>query len=288
MKWFQERLFPGFSQRIAVTDCLLEKQTQFQKIQIFETAVFGKVMALDNAIQITERDNHIYHEMLVHVPMFAHGDVKDVLIVGGGDGGCLREALKHPVDSVMMVEIDSEIVELSRRFFPEVSGGAFLDDRADILIDDAYRYLAEERRRFDLILIDSTDPVGPAARLFTQEFYQRCFLRLRDSGMIVIQSGSPPFRTESTEADARPFLSVFGQLQDYIAPVPSYPMGMIALRGASMAGDSLSPCIETIRARVEKQAITTKHYEPGTHRAAFELLRGGGALVGAGQKALSL
>ena len=196
MKWFQEQLYPGFSQRIAVTDCLLEKQTQIQKVQIFETPVFGKVLVLDNAIQITERDNHIYHEMLVHVPMFAHGDVKDVLIVGGGDGGCLREALKHPVDSVTMVEIDSEVVELSRRFFPAVSGGAFLDDRADVLIDDAYRYLAEERRRFDLILIDSTDPVGAAARLFTQEFYQRCFLRLRSSGMIVIQSGSPPFRTE--------------------------------------------------------------------------------------------
>ena len=288
MKWFQEELYPGFSQRIAVTDCLLEKQTQFQKIQIFETPVFGKVLALDNAIQLTERDNHIYHEMLVHVPMFAHGDVKDVLIVGGGDGGCLREVLKHPVDSATIVEIDSEVVELSRRFFPEVSGGAFLDDRADILIDDAYRYLAEEKRRFDLILIDSTDPIGAAARLFTEEFYQRCSLRLRSSGMIVIQSGSPPFRTESTEADARPFTSVFGQLQDYIAPVPSYPMGMIALRGASMTGDSLSPCIETVRARFEKLAITTKYYEPGTHRAAFELLRGGGALVAAGQKALSL
>lgn len=109
---------------------MLEWQAQFQKIQIFETPVFGKVLALDNAIQITERDNHIYHEMLAHVPMFAHGNVKDVLIVGGGDGGCLREVLKHPVDSATMVEIDSEVVELSRRFFPEVSGGAFLDDRA--------------------------------------------------------------------------------------------------------------------------------------------------------------
>ena len=130
--------------------------------------------------------------------------------------------------------------------------------------------------------------MGAAAKLFTQEFYQRCFLRLRSSGMIVMQSGSPPFRTESTEADARPFLSVFGQLQDYIAPVPSYPMGMIALRGASMAGDSLSPCTESIRARVEKLAISTKYYEPGTHRAAFELLRGGRAMVVAGQQTLSL
>ena len=106
--------------------------------------------------------------------------------------------------------------------------------------------------------------------------------------MIVIQSGSPPFRTESTEVDARSFMSVFGQLQDYIAPVPSYPMGMIALWGASMAGDSLSPCIETIRARVEKHAIKTKYYEPGAHRAAFELLRGGRVMVAAGQQALLL
>ena len=226
MKWFLEQLYPGFSQRIAVTDLLLERQTQFQKIQIFETPVFGKVLALDNAIQITERDNHIYHEMLVHVPMFAHGDVKDVLIVGGGDGGCLRETLKHPVNSVTMVEIDSEVVELSRCFFPEVSGDAFLDDRADILIDDAYRYLAEEKQRFDLILIDSTDPIGAAARLFTQEFYQRCFLRLRSSGMMVVQSGSPPFRTGSTEADAKPFMSVFGQFQ--LSDGDDCPQGRVA------------------------------------------------------------
>lgn len=288
MKWFQEQLYPGFSQSIAVTHCLFEKQTQIQKVQIFDAPVFGRVLVLDNAIQITERDNHIYHEMLVHVPMFAHGDVRDVLIVGGGDGGCLRETLKHPVDSVTMVEIDSEVVELSRRFFPEVSGGAFQDDRADIVIDDAYRYVAEEKRRFDLILVDSTDPFGTANKLFTQEFYQRCYLRLRRSGMIVIQSGSPPFWTESTEAAARPFMSVFGQLQDYIAPVPSYPMGMIVLRGASMTGASLSPCIETIRARVEKQAIETRYYEPGRHRAVFELLRGGRARVAAKQQALLL
>lgn len=284
MKWFQEELYPGFSQHIAVTDYLLERQTQFQKVQIFETPVFGRVLALDNAIQITERDNHIYHEMLVHVPMFAHGGVKDVLIVGGGDGGCLHEALKHPVDSVTMVEIDGEIIELARQFFPEVSNGAFLDDRADIVIDDAYRYLAGEKRRFDLILIDSTDAVGAAEKLFTQEFYQECFLRLRDSGMIVFQSGSPPFRSEWSKADVRPFMSVFGQCQNYVAPVPSYPMGMITLMGASVAGDTLSPCIETIRARVGKHAITTKYYEPGTHRAAFELLPGDGAMVTAGQQ----
>lgn len=275
MKAFHEHLYPGFSQLLDVTECLIEKQTPFQKIQIFETPVFGRVLALDDAIQITERDNHIYHEMLVHVPMFAHGSVKDVLIVGGGDGGSLKEALKHPVDSVTMVELDGEVVDLARRFFPDVSGNAFQDDRADILIDDAYSYLAEEKRRFDLILVDSTDPVGVAAPLFTREFYQRCFWRLRSSGMIVVQSGSPPFRTEATETKAKPFISVFGQLQKYIAPVPSYPMGMIVLNGASMAGGSLSPCVDSIRSRIDKQPITTRYYRPETHKAAFELLRGG-------------
>lgn len=286
MKWFQENLHGGFAQRLAVTECLLEKQTPFQKVQIFETPVFGRVLALDDAIQLTERDNHIYHEMLVHVPVFAHGDVKDVLIVGGGDGGCLREALKHPVKSVTMVEVDSEVVELSRRFFPDVCGDAFQDDRADIVIDDGYKYLAEETRAFDLILVDSTDPVGSAAPLFTSEFYRRCFKRLRNSGMIVIQKGVPPFWSETTDAETKPFISVFGQPQDYVAAVPSYPMGMLTLRGASRAGDTLSPCIETIRARVEKQSIATKHYEPETHRAAFELLRGGASRVRSVQRAL--
>lgn len=274
MKWFQEQLYPGFSQHLAVTECLIEKQTPFQKIQIFETPVFGRVLALDGAIQITERDNHIYHEMLVHVPMFAHGNVRDVLIVGGGDGGSLKEVLKHSVDSVTMVEIDDEVIELSRRFFPDVSGDSFRDDRADILIEDAHRYLAEEKRRFDLILVDSTDPVGVAAPLFTHEFYQRCLDRIRSSGMIVVQSGSPPFRAEAADVKAKPFMSVFRQLQKYIAPVPSYPMGMIALNGASVTGDSLSPSIDSIRRRIEEQPITTRHYRPETHRAAFELLQG--------------
>lgn len=274
MKWFQEQLYPGFSQRLAVTECLIEKQTPFQKIQVFETPFFGRVLALDGAIQITERDSHIYHEMIVHVPMFAHGNVRDVLIVGGGDGGSLKEVLKHSVDSVTMVEIDNEVIELSRRFFPDVSGDSFRDDRADILIDDAHRYLAEEKRRFDLILVDSTDPVGVAVQLFTHEFYQRCLDRLRSSGMIVVQSGSPPFRTEETDMKAKPFMSVFGQLQKYIAPVPSYPMGMIVLNGASTAGDSLSLCIDSIRRRIEEQPITARYYRPETHRAAFELLQG--------------
>ena len=272
MKFFKEDLLGGFSQHLVVTKCLLEKHTLFQKVQIFETPVFGRVLALDDAVQLTDRDNHIYHEMLVHVPMFAHGSVKDVLIVGGGDGGCLREALKHPVESVTMVELDSEVVDLSRRFFPDVSGDAFDDDRANLVIDDGYKYLEEEVRSFDLILVDSTDPVGSALPLFTNEFYRRCFKRLRESGVIVIQKGLPPLWSEEADAGAQSFISVFGKSQDYIAPVPSYPMGMITLRAASMAGQSLSPCIETIRARVNELSIETKHYRPETHRAAFELL----------------
>src|SRR4051794_16361452 len=174
MKSFQERLYDHYSQVLTIDSVLHQSRTEFQEVLIFENRLFGKVLALDGVVQLTERDNHIYHEMIAHVPLMAHGSAKDVLIIGGGDGGTLREGLKHRVMSATLVELDGEVIDLSRRFLPEVSGGAFDDPRANVLVMDGTRYIAEAKKRFDVIIIDSTDPMGPGEPLFTAAFYEAC------------------------------------------------------------------------------------------------------------------
>ena len=161
MTWFHEKLYEHHAQRLSMETTLYHWRTEFQDVLIFENAIFGKVLVLDGVVQVTERDNHIYHEMIAHVPLIAHGSARNVLIIGGGDGGTLKEVLKHPVESATLVELDGEVIDLSRRYLPKVSDGAFSDPRANVLVMDGTRFVAETQEKFDAIIIDSTDPVGP-------------------------------------------------------------------------------------------------------------------------------
>ena len=161
MMWFHENLYEHHAQRLSMETTLYHWRTEFQDVLIFENAIFGKVLVLDGVVQLTERDNHIYREMIAHVPLIAHGLARNVLIIGGGDGGTLKEVLKHPVESATLVELDGEVIDLSRRYLPKVSNGAFSDPRANVLVMDGTRFVAETQEKFDAIIIDSTDPVGP-------------------------------------------------------------------------------------------------------------------------------
>ena len=198
MTWFHEKLYEHHAQRLSMETTLYHWRTEFQDVLIFENAIFGKVLVLDGVVQLTERDNHIYHEMIAHVPLIAHGSARNVLIIGGGDGGTLKEVLKHPVESATLVELDGEVIDLSRRYLPKVSDGAFSDPRANVLVMDGTRFVAETQEKFDAIIIDSTDPVGPGEALFTAAFYRACRTRLRPGGMIAVQSGAPFYQTEGT------------------------------------------------------------------------------------------
>lgn len=161
-EWVSETLHAGYQQRFEVSKVLYSEKTEFQDMVIFENPKFGRVLVLDGVIQTTEKDEFIYHEMMVHTPMLANGAAKRVLIIGGGDGGCLREALRHPgVGKVTMVEIDPTVVELSRKYLPGHSDGAFDDPRTDLVIADGLKYVAESDEKFDVIIVDSTDPIGP-------------------------------------------------------------------------------------------------------------------------------
>jgi spermidine synthase len=159
MKAFQEKLHEHHSQVFTVDAVLHQSRTAFHDVLVFENRLFGRVLVIDGALQLTERDNHIYHEMVAHVPLMAHGSAKCVLVIGGGDGGTLKEVLKHPVAHVVLVDIDPAVIELSKRFFPALSRAAFEDPRVSIVVGDGARYVARAGEKFDTIIVDSTDPV---------------------------------------------------------------------------------------------------------------------------------
>src|SRR5690606_27037796 len=185
-----ETLHDGWGQTLRVDEVLFELDSGHQHLLIFRNAMFGTVLALDGVVQTTEKDEFIYHEMLTHVPIVSHGACRKVLIIGGGDGGILREVCRHPaVTSITQVEIDPAVIELSRKYLPNHSRGAFDDPRLTLVIDDGVRFVQECGERFDVIISDSTDPHGPAEALFTSPFYAGVKRCLEPDGIFVAQNG---------------------------------------------------------------------------------------------------
>jgi spermidine synthase len=272
MNSFHERPCDHHSQVFTVDAVLHRGRTGFQDVLVFENRLFGRVLALDGVVQLTERDNHIYHEMIAHVPLMAHGKAERVLIIGGGDGGTLKEVLKHPVKQVVLVEIDPDVMELSKRYFPEVSGGAFEDQRASVIVGDGLKYVAKSDERFDVIIIDSTDPVGPGEQLFTTPFYRDCRRLLRPNGQLSLQSGAPFFMPAQLEGVCRRLASSFDAVRTFLAPVPTYAAGMLALVAAGQSFNALAPSIEVLRERFQRLELKTHYYRPEVHRAAFTLM----------------
>jgi spermidine synthase len=175
MKHFKETLYDSIAQEFRIDKLYFESTTGKQHLMIFHNAVLGRVMTLDGVVQTTEADEFIYHEMMAHVPIFAHGAAKRVLIIGGGDGGMLREVVRHAgVERIVQVEIDAKVVEMAKTYLPNHSQGAFDDDRVEIVIADGLEYVRDTAERFDVIISDSTDPIGPGEALFTENFYSHC------------------------------------------------------------------------------------------------------------------
>jgi spermidine synthase len=271
MNSFQERLYEHHSQVFTVDAVLHRSRTAFQDVLVFENRLFGRVLVLDGVVQLTERDNHIYHEMIAHVPLMAHGLAQRVLIVGGGDGGTLQEVLKHAVEQVVLVELDREVIEISKRFFPEVSRGAFEDLRASVIVADGGQFVAETDAKFDVIIVDSTDPVGAGEQLFTTAFYRRCRQLLLPGGMITVQSGAPFYQPLQLEGVCKRLSPSFSAVRPFLAPVPTYAGGMLALVGAGERHKALRPSVKILRERFERLQLDTRYYTPEVHRAAFTL-----------------
>jgi len=269
--WFREDLYPSVSQNFARQTLLYEGDTDFQHVEIFENQALGRVMALDGIVQTTERDEFIYHEMMTHVPVFAHGDVRRVLIIGGGDGGVLREVLRHPVERVTMVDIDGQVIALSKEFLPSLSAGAFDDPRAEVIVGDGVQFVADADGQFDVVIIDSTDPIGPGEGLFTRSFYQRCAAILADGGIVITQNGVPYFQAEELTRTSQRFDGVFANFGFYVVAVPTYYGGFMALGWGSNSRDLAQPLEPTRLKQIQAAGLETRYYNAAIHQGAFAL-----------------
>ncbi len=190
--WMREPLHKHYAQSLSVDNMLYDSETDHQRIKVFENGTFGRILTLDDVVQTTEGDNFVYHEMLTHVPILAHGAAKRVLIIGGGDGGMAREVLRHTsVNHVTMVEIDAGVVEFSKKYLPTLSQGAFDDPRLELVIKDGAVFMRETEQTYDVIIVDSTDPIGPGEVLFTDTFYGHAQRALTENGILVTQNGVP-------------------------------------------------------------------------------------------------
>jgi len=273
---FLEKLHPGFSQTIELEGApIVEEKSRFQNIKIFDSKRNGRVLVLDDIVQLTTRDECGYSEMLTHLPMLEHGAAKEVMIVGGGDIAIAEEALKHRgVTTVFNVEIDEKVVDLSRRHLSEVNAAAFADPRLKIQIEDAFVFLADKanQHRFDLIIADRPDPVGPAEVLFGDTFYERVSKALAPGGFAVFQNGVPFFQPEELTDTLKQMQRTFRYCGVYLAVVPSYIGGFMALTWVSndaILGDPAKWAnLETAFAA---SRIKTDYYTPAVHRAAFAL-----------------
>ena len=265
LEWFEETLWPDWAQRLRVHEVLYRERTGHQDLILFQSAAWGRVLALDGVIQTTTADEFVYHEMLVHVPLMAHPAPGEVLVIGGGDGGCLREALKHQViRKVTLVEIDSGVVEFCRHHLPTLSDGAFDDPRTRIVIADGARYVAETSDRFDVVIVDSTDPQGPGEVLFTEEFYRGCRRLLRPGGIMTTQCGNPAVHPDELhDTQGRQRAAGFPHVTYYFAAVPTYIGGNMALGYATDAPDALGIVA------VDRLPAGLGYYTPEMHRAAF-------------------
>ena len=276
-KRFIETLYKTYGQSFIVDEILFESKTDHQHLIIFNNEQFGRVMALDGVIQTTEKDEFIYHEMLTHVPLFAHGNAKRVLIIGGGDGGILREVLRHPeVEHVTMVEIDQAVVDMCKKYFPKHSDGAFDDPRVDLVIDDGVDFIVnnaldQSGEPYDVIISDSTDPEGPGEVLFSSRFYQGCKNSLSDGGILATQNGVSFMQIDEVKTTFNRFEGLFNDRWFYAAPVPTYIGGIMTLAWGTDNEALRQQSVEEIRERFTQSNIKTRYYTPELHVASFAL-----------------
>ena len=275
MKNWSETLEPSdFTSTYKISRLLHEERTEYQHILLFENAVMGRVLALDGVVQTTEKDEFCYHEMIVHVPILAHGKARRVLIIGGGDGGAAEEVFKHrSVESATLVEIDRTVIELSKRYLGAISGQAFEDPRLDLVIADGCQFVAESDARFDVIIVDAPDPIGPGAALFSIEFYRGCKRCLAPGGVLVTQNGVPFIQVTELRASMTALASLFADARSYVTHVPAYVGGPMALGWASDKTKLWRTPLETLARRFENSAIDTRYYTPAVHQASFALPR---------------
>jgi spermidine synthase len=270
--WINETLYPDWGQRFLVKRELARVRSDFQDIVIFESTSHGRVMVLDGVIQITERDEFVYQEMLTHVPLLAHGAAANVLIIGAGDGGVLRRVLQHrTVRRAVMAEIDGEVIRLAKAFLPDIGGDAWDDPRAEVIVGDGIDYVQRAPdAAFDAIIVDSTDPIGVGEVLFTDEFYASI---LTARGLVVNQCGVPFMQADELRETSARRARFFPHVTAYVAAVPTYVGGFMTLGWAAKDASLARVGADEIRARAHSAGILggTRYWTPEIHVGAFNL-----------------
>lgn len=263
--WYTEKQTENIGITCKTTKTLHVEKTEFQDLAVIDTLQFGRMLVLDGMVQTTVQDEFVYHEMITHVPLNTHSNPKNVLVIGGGDGGAIREIVKHPaVERATLVEIDRRVVEVSREHLPEIS--AALDDpKVTVIYDDGIKHVRDNPGKYDVIMVDSTEPVGPAVELFSGSFYNSIYKALKEDGLFVAQTESPFFNSGLITNCYREISGVFPITKLYLASVPTYPSGLWSF---TMGSKKYDP--EHINASA-KLSYQTKYYTPRLHKGAFML-----------------
>lgn len=270
---FQEYYNGRTGLTVGVERLLFSEQSEYQLVEVYETDTWGNLMTIDGMVMLSEKDEFVYHEMLAHPALFAHPDPRRVLIIGGGDGGTAREVLRHDtVEAVDMVEIDETVVRASKEFLPEV--GAWEDPRLEVRFEDGIRFVQRIDTPYDVIIIDGSDPVGPAEGLFERDFMQACYEGLTEDGVLTAQTESP--WVEAYHPGMRKVFRALDTIYDhsrmYLAYIPLYPTGMwsfaFASKGIDPLGDEVTRRVEE---GMERFGNSLRYYNAGVHSGCFAL-----------------
>lgn len=268
--WYTEKHGDNVGITMKVTKTLFSGKSKFQQLDIVETLEFGRMMLLDGLVMVTERDEFIYHDMIVHPALFTHPKPKKVLVIGGGDGGSIREIMRHSdVELAVLCEIDGLVIEKSIEFLPsiatEIDGS---NPRVKLHVDDGLAYIRDHQNEFDIILVDSTDPIGPAVGLFEENFYRLVFSALRDDGIMIAQSESPFYHAEIQKNMYHNLRAVFPIVEMYQAFIPTYPSGFWSF---AFASKKYHPITDFDHDRTARRDFHTRYYNEDLHLGAFML-----------------
>lgn len=263
--WYTEFQTPNVGITCKTKKTYHTEKTEFQDLALIETEQFGRMLVLDGTVQTTIEDEFVYHEMITHIPLFTHKNPKKVLVIGGGDGGAIREIIKHPsVEKAVLCEIDGRVIEISKQYLPEISC-ALRDKRVEVLVADGIKYVQDNKNEFDVIMVDSTDPVGPAVGLFAVDFYKAIYDSLKEDGIFVAQTESPFFHKELIKKVYKDISSLFPITKLYTCAIPTYPSGFWSF---TMGSKKYNP-LETDISKIPDW--DTKYYCRELHKAVFAL-----------------
>ncbi|MFH1767745.1 MAG: polyamine aminopropyltransferase [Candidatus Omnitrophota bacterium] len=262
--WFYENLYSDLKVGFKST-CIYKKKTSFQDMQLHSTGRYGKMLILDGVVQTTEKDEFIYHEMMTHPILLLHPEPKNVLIIGGGDGGILREVLKYKIKKVVLVEIDKEVVNFSKKYLKRICGKAFDDRRLNLVINDGAKFINSTKEKFDVIIIDSSDPIGPAKVLFSKKFYQQIYKILSDNGIMIRQTGSTMLQPYILRNNYKSVKQIFPFVSVQIAAIPTYIGGFFSFIIASKELNPENIDIKLIEKKYNNAGFKTNYYNPRIH-----------------------